>query len=713
MFGMFRKSIKTTGYTIAAITILLSLLVGGATLWSTRVADKLAEAQTAQYTSYLLADELRQSSDDLTRLARTYAITGNPEYERQYLDILDIRNGNKERPENYNRIYWDLIAAGLPAAPGSGDIISLDDLMKKAGFTETEFAFLDEARANSDGLVALEVRAMNAVKGRFKDSKGNYTVKAAPDLELARNLLHSVEYHKFKGDIMVPVNSFIAEVENRFASQITTYKSEMVLAALILEVSVGLLLIAGVAQILILALRILQPVARISDAMTALNKGETVGDIPGMDKLDEIGAMARTTAAFRERSEEAVKLSEEVRIASEKNEENARKQAEAAAEVAEAMEREKDRMAEAVRESERATVFQKQIAEVVSSYARGDFTKRLDTSDKEGVFATLSDGINQIGQSTESSLGDIREVLKALADGDLSQRAPSTHQGIFNDIGQTLNETSDVISGIVEQIALSGQTIDDSTQEISSAATEISRQAEQTAASLEETAAAVEELTASVRSTSDGATDARQKADSTASEAKSCAQMAQETVAAMEGIEKSSKEIGQIIKVIEDIAFQTNLLALNAGVEAARAGEAGRGFAVVASEVRGLAQRSSEAAKEINDLIGASDQQVKSGVEKVGTSSVALENILQSVEAVAKEIVSIAEASNEQSAAISEISTSINKLDRASQSNVARFEETTAASIALRQEASVLATEVSKFKTESSGGGNSTKAQAA
>lgn len=699
MFSMFRKSIKKTGYAISSITIFLSLVVGVASMWAINASKRLSEIQSSQYNSYLLADEIRQSSDDLTRLARTYTITANSFYEEQYLDILAIRNGEKERPENYNRIYWDLIAAGLPVSAGSGQKIALRTLMEQAGFTEAEFALLEQARAKSDGLVNIETKAMNAVKGLFQDESGEYTIIGIPDLKLARDLMHSEEYHNFKGEIMVPVNNFISEVENRFSLNVASLKAEMFWSATALKASVIFLLLMGVFQSLVLSRRILTPVSKISSAMKTLNNGDTIDDIPGIDKEDEIGDMARTTSAFKERSEEAVLLSEEVRRASEKNEEIARKQAEAASNAAEAMEREKQHMEEAIKESERAKVFQKEIAEVVSSYAMGDFTKRLDVEGKDGIFATLSNGINRIGKSTEASLEDLSKVLEALAEGDLNKRMPETHEGIFNRIGKKLNETSNVVSGIIQQIKLSGRTIDDSSQEISVAANDISRQAEQTAASLEKTAAAVEQLTASVKSTSVGASEARNKAKLTAEEAKSCAKTAKDTVTAMEGIEQSSKEIGHIIKVIEDIAFQTNLLALNAGVEAARAGDAGRGFAVVASEVRGLAQRSSEAAKEINDLITTSEIQVRSGVEQVDQSNVALEKILTSVESVAVEIMTIADATTEQSAAISEISTAITQLDRATQENVARFEETTAASMALRQEASALAEEVGKFNT--------------
>ncbi|QUI61372.1 HAMP domain-containing protein [Pseudoalteromonas sp. A22] len=168
-----------------------------------------------RYKAYQLADELRQSSDDLTRLGRTYAVTGNDKYEKMYMDVLAIRNGEKARPEGYHKIYWDLVLnyGEKPKPDGQREVLL--DAMKAAGFSEKELNYLSEAQANSDGLVALEVEAMNAVKGKFKDSAGNYTIQGEPDLNKAVKLTHSDDYHRYKANIMKPVESFFTELENR------------------------------------------------------------------------------------------------------------------------------------------------------------------------------------------------------------------------------------------------------------------------------------------------------------------------------------------------------------------------------------------------------------------------------------------------------------------------------------------------------------------
>ena len=179
------------------------------------VNNELAQVNVNRYSSYLLADELRQSSDDLTRLARTYVVSADPEWEKQYFEILDIRNGKKPRPNGYEKIYWDFRAAGTEPGRGMGEAIPLQELMHRAGFTEAEFAKLKEAQANSDDLVNTETVAMNLVKGQLADGKGGFTLKGEPDLARARTMLHDKNYHLFKAKIMKPVDEFLGLMDQR------------------------------------------------------------------------------------------------------------------------------------------------------------------------------------------------------------------------------------------------------------------------------------------------------------------------------------------------------------------------------------------------------------------------------------------------------------------------------------------------------------------
>src|SRR6202007_3390838 len=180
----------------------------------------------------------------------------------------------------------------------------------------------------------------------------------------------------------------------------------------------------------------------------------------------------------------------------------------------------------------------------------------------------------------------------------------------------------------MQSIAANAQGVRSGAEEITQASDDLSRRTEQQAASLEETAAALDEITATVRRTAEVANEARDLVSTSKTDAERSGDVVRQTVGAMDGIETSSRQIANIIGVIDEIAFQTNLLALNAGVEAARAGDAGKGFAVVAQEVRELAQRSARAAKEIKDLITASNAQVHAGVQLVDDTGKALETIV-------------------------------------------------------------------------------------
>jgi methyl-accepting chemotaxis protein len=234
--------------------------------------------------------------------------------------------------------------------------------------------------------------------------------------------------------------------------------------------------------------------------------------------------------------------------------------------------------------------------------------------------------------------------------------------------------------------------------EISTAADDLSRRTEQQASSLEETAAALEEITVTVKKTAEGARHARDIVSTAKVDADKSGEVVREAMAAMTGIDKSSKQISDIIGVIDEIAFQTNLLALNAGVEAARAGDAGRGFAVVASEVRALAQRSAQAAKEIKGLISASTAQVDQGVRLVGRTGEALGRIVAQVVEINTVIADIAASAQEQSTGLEQVNTAVNEMDQVTQKNAAMVEEMTAAAHGLAGETEELGQLIARYQ---------------
>ncbi len=239
-----------------AIVMLLGMII--LTNYLSNVANaEIIKAQKSRYESYLLADELRQSSDDLTRLARTYVLTGDARYEAQYMAILDIRNGVRFRPEAYQRIYWDLVTnENQPPRPDSHVKIPLTELMRATGFTAAEMKKLVEAANNSDELVKTEVIAMNAVKGLFRDASGEFTLKGQPNMKMAAEIMHDKKYHQNKIKIMKPVDEFFAMLDDRTQTAVDQAEQR---ASLITYVMVGLLAVGliFIVALLMLAYRII------------------------------------------------------------------------------------------------------------------------------------------------------------------------------------------------------------------------------------------------------------------------------------------------------------------------------------------------------------------------------------------------------------------------------------------------------------------------
>ncbi len=297
-----------------------------------------------------------------------------------------------------------------------------------------------------------------------------------------------------------------------------------------------------------------------------------------------------------------------------------------------------------------------------------------------------------------NAVDDIAKGLTALANGDLTATIDKPFIPSLEQIRVDFNAAMGKVKAAMENVSQNTVAIASGSSQIREASDHLAKRTEQQASAVEQTAAALEQITQTVADSSKRANEAGQLVARTKEGAEKSGSVVRSAIDAMGQIENSSKEISNIIGVIDDIAFQTNLLALNAGVEAARAGEAGKGFAVVAQEVRELAQRSAKAAKEIKVLINTSSDQVKTGVQLVGETGKALEQIVTEVQDINRNVVAIVEASREQATGLTEISKAVNAMDQHTQQNAAMVEESTAASHSLAQQAASLRELVSQFR---------------
>ncbi|WP_411034617.1 methyl-accepting chemotaxis protein [Shinella sp. BYT-45] len=399
----------------------------------------------------------------------------------------------------------------------------------------------------------------------------------------------------------------------------------------------GLIVLGTVLAGLYLAVRafVQKPLAGLVGDVATLSDGIYTQPICGQDRSDETGAVARALEGFRHRLADTKRL-------------------------------------EAEADSQR------QLTEAERS--RSEAERAESSALQRDVVARLGEGLAQ------------------LSSGNLAFRLSGDFPGEYGKLKTDFNSAIASLEETIQTVNASVGNIGGGTSEISKGAADLSHRTEQQAASLEETAAALDQLTSQVNSSAENARVAAKSVETASEDASKSGEVVQKAIDAMHGIEHSSREISNIIGVIDDIAFQTNLLALNAGVEAARAGEAGKGFAVVAQEVRELAQRSANAAKEIKTLINTSEVQVREGVDLVGKAGNALEKIAEQVIQINGLIRQISSSASEQAVGLKEINAAVNQMDQVTQQNAAMVEETTAASMALNEEAQTLKSLVARFR---------------
>ena len=426
--------------------------------------------------------------------------------------------------------------------------------------------------------------------------------------------------------------------------------------------SVIAIVLGSVASWWVVRRYVTQPLSEVSAGVSSLCRGDLSVEVLKR-RDDEIGVIADGLMQFRE---------------------NARQ--------VEAMSRDKadqDARAVAARQAMMAELA-KAFGGVVDAAVAGDFSGRVADNFDDASLNDLARSVNKLLGVVETSNDEIGRVMARVAEGDLNDRMKGDFHGALAALQTNVNQTIERLAQLVGEITLTTEHLLTNAESIASGSVSLASRAEQQASSLEETAATMEEMSASVKSNADNTTVASKLVAETASQADAGGTVLRDAIDAVSGIEESSSKISDIISVIDGIAFQTNLLALNAAVEAARAGDAGKGFAVVASEVRALAQRSSDAATDIKQLIETSATQVEQGVRLVSASGDSLAAIVTSIGKVEEAIGSIASASSEQASGVHEISAAVSHLDEITQSNATLADEGAANAGVLSEDASKL-----------------------
>ncbi|MCM2292932.1 methyl-accepting chemotaxis protein [Allorhizobium sp. BGMRC 0089] len=476
----------------------------------------------------------------------------------------------------------------------------------------------------------------------WESANGRFARKTVEDMAAFKTYTPSAEDLSTWNNAMLERRNLVSDLLKKTSAELVSLANSKLADArssLITMISFLTILIAFTIAFSVYVARLLSgAIRRISARMGQLATGDKQNAIPYLERSDEIGQIAQSVEVFR--------------LAAIRNDEL---EAEAASNRQQA-------------EQERAEVQRR---------AEAEAEKRLN-----------------------EATGSLASGLRRMAAGDLLCEIHENFAPQFEALRQDFNSSVAQLRNALLLVGQAASSVNAGSGEISHASNDLARRTETQAASLEQTAAALEEITSNVQAATRRTGEAKNLVHEAHQKAEHSSRVVGNAVNAMERIEQASRQITQIISVIDEIAFQTNLLALNAGVEAARAGEAGKGFAVVAQEVRELAQRSANAAKEIKQLINNSELAVSEGVKLVHDTGTGLGEIARVVDAVNHHMEEIAKAASEQSSSLGEVNTAVNHMDQATQQNAAMVEEMSAASAGLAEEARKLTDLLTNFQTE-------------
>lgn len=487
------RSLRSLFLLLAFVWSLLVIIVMVALNQASDAKESMAKAYEGRFESMLLADELRQSSDDLTRFARTYVVTADPAFESMFEEVLDIRNGLVPRPEDYHRIYWDFVAAGRDEPRPRTEAVALQTLMREAGFSEAEFAKLREAQENSDALVAIEVVAMNAVKGLFDDGTGAFTRTGEPDLELARALMHGPEYHEYKAAIMEPLDEFFVMLDERTGAEVAEAKLQAEQAARLAFGASSFSLVALIIALLLVYQMIQRQLGGEPIYARGVVQRIAGGDLGQDINIDASGeqsllkamhdmqrSLAQVIGGITEKSEQLAQASERLAVNAGLKSENQHEQDRMPQSMAAAVEQMSASVAEITSTMEELSASSTQIADHASSVV-DVANQTLDKSQRgQSAMEALQARIGEIELDNQKSLAEIltlgqksKEISKVM---DLINTvADQTKLIAFNAAleASSAGEAGRRFSVVAAEIRRLADSVTDSTREIESRVGEI------------------------------------------------------------------------------------------------------------------------------------------------------------------------------------------------------------------------------------------------
>ena len=613
-----------------------------------------------------LAGELMESSKQLTSYVRQYAATGDSRYEKIYFGIVDERAGKTPR------------AASRDVAPGQK--IALTDLMKQYGVTADEFTLVEKGNQLSDALIALETEAMNAVKGIYKDAKGDYTVKGEPNMERARELVFGPAYNAETEKIMAPLNEFFATLEKRTSAQVAASVERVDRNGLFLCFALALTLLLSLISAVYARRGICRPLERLSDFAQKVMAGDYASRIETHSN-NEIGTLSRALDAMLDKLESQLAFSRGVL--------------------------ETLPVPCAVFDTEDKLAF-----------ANAPMLSTFEHPGKMEDFIGMTSGKFYYNDETRST-----SITRCLESGEAAsmdfvverKTGKPMHADIFtkpmlDDKGrlshaililldttttfeqqEAIKRNSETMRGVAASVLDLLQAANAACEQLVSVLVKTDKATAETTERMHDTLTAMEQMNMAVLDISKNASDAAASSDNMRNTATDGQNIVGQVVSSinlvqknplalradMEKLSDEAQSINQIMTVISDIADQTNLLALNAAIEAARAGDAGRGFAVVADEVRKLAEKTMSATTEVGSAIENIQQGTRRNMEHVDRAVVSIEEVtglantsgdrlkdIVEITALSADMVrAIATASEQQSASSAQINEAVEAVD--------------------------------------------------